>query len=481
VSQSDRQKVRSGRFAFAVAAAVAFAGAAPPVAALAASRARTLAPAASRLGRAASAQAVQLTERVASTGVYAVRLTITTVASRAELVEVTIGSLARRVATGRDGRALVTADVALHTRTLTIRASARGTKPTLTATLHRVSSLPTSATPGHTRGTTRPSGTHGSTAATGATAPSQSGTAAGAAAPTSVSATTASIGSTGTTGPTGSTGSTGSRGPRRPPGSTGPTGATGATGSTGSTGSTGPSGSTGATGATGSTGPTGSTGTTGASGSVVPVGVGGSWRLVFDDEFSGTALDTSKWSSSWFGGGVMNNTSTSPANVSVANGILTLTLSSTSVGALVSTNPTGGASPGFQFTYGYTEARILFPGSGSTCNDWPAFWTDGQSWPADGEIDIAEGLGTLTSNYHSNAGANNSNTIPGTWCGSWHTYGVDREPGINTIYWDGTPIRSYASNDGGSPQYLILNVGSGEGTDAPGTSVQIDYVRAWTH
>ena len=472
MSQSDRQKVRSGRLAFAVAAAVAVPGAAPPVVALAASRARTLAPAASRLGRAASAPAVQLTERVASTGVYAVRLTITTSASRAELVEVAIGSLARRVATGRDGRALVTADVALHTRTLTIRASARWAKPTLTATLHRVSSLPASATPGHTRGTTRPSGTHGSTAATGATAPSQSGTAADAAAPISVSATTASIGSTGTTGTTGSTGSTGSTGPRRPPGSTGPTGATGATGSTG------PSGSTGATGATGSTG---STGTTGVSGSVGPVGVGGSWQLVFDDEFSGTALDTSKWSSSWFGGGVMNNTSTSPANVRVANGVLTLTLSSTSVGALVSTNPTGGASPGFQMTYGYAEARILFPGSGSTCNDWPAFWTDGQSWPQDGEIDIAEGLGTLTSNYHSNAGANNSNTIAGSWCGSWHTYGVDREPGINTIYWDGTPIRSYASNDGGSPQYLILNVGSGEGADAPGTSVQIDYVRAWTH
>ena len=195
---------------------------------------------------------------------------------------------------------------------------------------------------------------------------------------------------------------------------------------------------------------------------------------MFDDEFNGTALDTTKWSSSWFGGGVMNNTSTSPANVRVANGVLTLTLSSTSVGALVSTNPTGGANPGFQFTYGYAEARILFPGSGSTCNDWPAFWTDGQSWPQDGEIDIAEGLGTLTSNYHSNAGANNSNTIAGSWCGSWHTYGVDREPGVNTIYWDGTPIRSYASNDGGSPQYLILNVGSGEGADAPGTSVQIN-------
>jgi hypothetical protein len=204
--------------------------------------------------------------------------------------------------------------------------------------------------------------------------------------------------------------------------------------------------------------------------------------LVFDDEFNGSALDTTKWSSSWFNqNGVMNNTSTSPANVTVAGGVLTLTLSSTSVGALVSTNPTGGASTGFQLTYGYIEARILFAGSGSTCDNWPAFWTDGQSWPADGEIDIAEGLGTLTSNYHSNAGANNSNTIPGSWCGSWHTYGVDREPGINTIYWDGQPIRSYASNDGGSPQYIILNIGSGQGTDVPGTTIQVDYVRAWTH
>jgi hypothetical protein len=229
---------------------------------------------------------------------------------------------------------------------------------------------------------------------------------------------------------------------------------------------------------TGSTGTTGSTATPDSSG---PVGVPGSWTPTFDDEFDGTSLDTNMWSTSWFNGGTMNNTSTSPANVSVANGILTLTLSSQSVGALVSTNPSGGAGTGFQMTYGYIEARILFSGSGSGCNDWPAFWTDGQSWPQDGEIDIAEGLGTLTSNYHSNAGASNSNTIPGSWCGTWHTYGVDREPGTNTIYWDGQEVRSYATDDGGSPQYLILNIGSGEGSYVAGDTLQVDYVRAWTH
>jgi hypothetical protein len=212
-----------------------------------------------------------------------------------------------------------------------------------------------------------------------------------------------------------------------------------------------------------------------------PPGNPATWNLVFDDEFNGSSLDTTKWSTSWFNGGQMNNTSTSPANVAVAGGNLILTLSSATVGALVSTNPGGGASTGFQFTYGYTEARILFSGSSSTCNDWPAFWTDGQSWPQDGEIDIAEGLGTLTSNYHSNAGASNSNTVPGSWCGSWHTYGVDREPGINTIYWDGQIIRSYATDDNGAPQYLIFNIGSGEGSYVAGDTLQVDYVHVWTH
>ena len=229
------------------------------------------------------------------------------------------------------------------------------------------------------------------------------------------------------------------------------------------------------------TGSTGTTGTTGSTGVAGPPGDPTTWHQVFDDEFNGSSLDTTNWSTSWFGGGNMNNTSTSPANVSVANGVLTLTLSSTNTGALVSTNPSGGAGTGFQFTYGYAEARVLFAGSGSTCNDWPAFWTGGQSWPQDGEIDIAEGLGTLTSNYHSNAGASNSNTVPGSWCGTWHTYGVDREPGVNTIYWDGQVIRSYASNDGGSPQYLILNIGSGEGPSAAGDVMQVDYVRVWSH
>jgi hypothetical protein len=212
--------------------------------------------------------------------------------------------------------------------------------------------------------------------------------------------------------------------------------------------------------------------TTGASGWGSPT---------FDDEFTNdSSLNTTDWASSWFNGGSMNGVSTSASNVSVSGGVLNMELSSTSSGSLISSDPGGGAGTGFQFTYGFAEAEIDFPGSGSSIYNWPAFWTDGQSWPADGESDIAEGLGTLTSNYHSPQGANNSNTISGTWSNGYHTYGLDRTPGEDYIYWDGKLVRSYASDDGGAPEYLIFNVGTGNTTvTGSGSDMKVKYARVW--
>jgi hypothetical protein len=89
-------------------------------------------------------------------------------------------------------------------------------------------------------------------------------------------------------------------------------------------------------------------------------------------------------------------------------------------------------------------------------------------------------LGSATSNYHSPQGANNSNTIAGTWSNGWHTYALDREAGKDYIYWDGKLVRSYSSDDGGSPQYLLFSLDcSGSCHTGSANQLKVDYVRVW--
>lgn len=212
----------------------------------------------------------------------------------------------------------------------------------------------------------------------------------------------------------------------------------------------------------------------------MPSGVSGNWRLAFDDEFNGDSLDRSYWADDWFGGKAMNDVSTRPSNVHVSDGDLILTLSSARSGALVDTDPSQ-VKPGFQFGTGYfIEARIYFSGTGASIYNWPAFWTDSHNWPTSGEIDIAEGLSKLSANYHSSSGANNQ-VIPGVWSNGWHTYAVDRESGMNYVYWDGKLVRSYKTNDDGALQYLVINLGTVPGHAITGVTSQmkVDYVRAW--
>lgn len=214
-----------------------------------------------------------------------------------------------------------------------------------------------------------------------------------------------------------------------------------------------------------------------------PTGVPGNWTIKFDDEFNGKALDQSRWSNCWFspGCGKMNNVTTSPSNVSMANGNLILTLASPSSGALVSTNPNGGATVGYQFTTGVVEARIYFPGSRTACYNWPGFWVTGQSWPTTGENDIAEVLGgQMTVNYHSSSGTHNQGVVPGMWCGAYHVYTLNRQATKSDVYYDGQLVKSYATDDNSAPQYVVINVG----TNSPAaygaaSQIHVDYVRVW--
>jgi hypothetical protein len=222
---------------------------------------------------------------------------------------------------------------------------------------------------------------------------------------------------------------------------------------------------------------TATTPATSTNSTVVPSGPSGNWSMVFDDEFNGTSLSSSTWDNH-NGYSNQNNVTDSSKNLSVANGDLTLSLSSANSGASLET--TGAA-----LNVGdYAEARINFAGNGKTIYNWPAFWAAGPGWPASGEQDIFEGLGSATVNYHYAVNGNNTQAgpfnIPGTWSNGFHTYGIYRGTNYCNVYWDGQLVKTYPTDDNGNPEYLILEMGAAN-TLQFGNQGQmvVDYVREW--
>ncbi len=207
----------------------------------------------------------------------------------------------------------------------------------------------------------------------------------------------------------------------------------------------------------------------------VPVGFEGGWTNVFDDEFNGSSLDTNAWTTNE--GGQINNVTTHDSNVSVSGGHLVLTLADSGSGATINSDAPGG----HHVAVGeYVEASVEFPGNGTDIYNWPAWWLSGPNWPSAGENDIAEGLGTLTVNYHSLSGSHNQGTIPGAWSNAFHTYGVYRAANHSDVYWDGQLVKSYPTDDNAAPETMIFNVGDGNTTVyGTGSQMLVDWVRAW--
>jgi len=238
--------------------------------------------------------------------------------------------------------------------------------------------------------------------------------------------------------------------------------------------------------------------TTVDSGTPQPVGnVAGTWNLSFDSEFNSSALDSSQWSTGWFGSGITKGINGAeiecmdPSQVSVANGELNLTSiqKSETCGGVTQPYTSGMVTTNghYSFTYGYAEARIWMPGTSSIA-EWPAFWADGQNWPADGENDIVEGLsnGLAQAHFHyqnaSGAAAQDGPlTGSGSYTGGWHTFGADWEPGSVTYYYDGVKIGSFTTGVTTSPMYLILDLAVSAGEGVPSATMHVDYVRVWQH
>ena len=153
------------------------------------------------------------------------------------------------------------------------------------------------------------------------------------------------------------------------------------------------------------------------------------------------------------------------------------------------------------WTYGYFEIRAKLPCGVGT---WPAIWMLGSqgNWPAGGELDIMEQVGSnparVFSTVHtaSGSGANGvGNAVEVTdACAAFHNYQMDWNAQQIRFGIDGKTHLIYKNSKSGqdqwpfdSPQFLILNIAIGG--DLGGkvddgifpVSMEVDYVRVYQH
>jgi beta-glucanase (GH16 family) len=243
------------------------------------------------------------------------------------------------------------------------------------------------------------------------------------------------------------------------------------------------------------------------------------YQLAWEDEFDGTALDTTKWSAVQHGfvqNGELQFYTNRPENVSVSGGYLWLTaIRETYTGTGPGMNGqtktsefTSGKIESLgkaEFQYGKIEARLRMPRNPGTC---PAFWMLGRNlfepgvgWPTCGEIDIMEhahvedwiGAAIHTGTYNHTIGTQRTGTIPITdYDTAFHVYGVEWTPEKLAFSLDGRVFFTVTKSTLGSSQsewpfdqpfWLILNlaVGGAWGGDPSGgtypSTMQVDWVR----
>ena len=231
------------------------------------------------------------------------------------------------------------------------------------------------------------------------------------------------------------------------------------------------------------------------------------WKMAWGDDFdgaSGSAVDASKWAydsgPNWSNGELQDYTSGSTNASLDGNGNLVIEARKEACEGRQYTSARLKTEGKKTFTYGRIEGRMKLPyGQGM----WPAFWMlGGNSWPANGEIDIMENLGREPSIAHGTmhgpgySGANGptaSFTLPGgaKFADDFHVFAIEWE--TNTIRWyvDGNlySTRTPADTKGNTwvfdhPFFIILNLAvGGDWPGAPDATtvfpqkMLIDYIR----
>jgi beta-glucanase (GH16 family) len=250
-----------------------------------------------------------------------------------------------------------------------------------------------------------------------------------------------------------------------------------------------------------------------------PGSVPRNWKLTWSDEFdgkNGSLPDAAKWTLVTGGGGWDNREleyyTAREVNVHQQDGNLIITANREAYSgpdgvAREFTSARLKTAGKFSQAYGRFEARLKLPtGQGI----WPAFWLLGDNissvgWPACGEIDIMELVGSAPSTilgtihgpgYSGNKGPSSKFTLPSgqSFGDGFHLFAIEWEPNVIRFYVDDTlyATRTPADLPAGAqwvfdkPFFILMNVAVGG--DLPGPpntktifpqTMVVDYVRAY--
>lgn len=238
-------------------------------------------------------------------------------------------------------------------------------------------------------------------------------------------------------------------------------------------------------------------------------------ELVWQDEFDGRELDTTRWTAyvgdgcpelCGFGNNELQYYTDRPENVSLAHGILTITALADSF----KTRPYSSAklitkNKG-DWKYGRVEVKARIPqGRGN----WPAIWmlptkNNYGGWPRSGEIDIMEHVGFDQGNMHGTVHTEAFNHTKNTQRGDsiqiedisqqFHVYAIEWSEDKIDFFLDDEKYHTFEHTGNGpddwpfdQPFYLILNLAVGGNwggkmgiaNDVFPNRFEIDYVRVY--
>lgn len=233
------------------------------------------------------------------------------------------------------------------------------------------------------------------------------------------------------------------------------------------------------------------------------------YKLVFNDDFEGDTLDTSKWGYNYSWGHSHNHAAwCTEENVIVENGILTLKGENKqhpdAVGKqgtfnnkkydIVYTSGAVNTQYKYNFDYGYFEAKLKMPkGKGM----WPAWWMLKDGWPP--EIDMLEILcskpNMLHVNFHYGPAWNEHYSheqvldVGFDASDDFHVYGFEWTPEYMRYFVDGVQVGHDFTNKSAIKEatgmYMILNLAIDGWDGAPDETTQwpalyqCDWVRVW--